>query len=190
MPFRYQVTIAHPSLGGTGTNTWHVRGAGTAAPEAGLLNAQASVVKDFYADLAGVFPTDTVIACDGVFVGVGPDEGTIIDTIAWSDESSSGGDPLPPATCICVSWRGASGDRSRRGRTFVGPISTSALQSNGTPSASALSVVRGAATAVVAESTGLANGAWGVWSRQEEVFRDFVGSSVANQFAVLRSRRD
>lgn len=147
-------------------------------------------VKDFYEDCGGIFPTGTEIKFDGQFTGVGDAEGTYGAGDAWTASLTGAGNPLPPSQCICVNWRGESGDRSRRGRTFLGPLTIDCLESNGTVHPSPLTQVRDAATALVAASEGFNDGAVVIYSRQENVSRDIVASAVSDQFAVLRSRRD
>lgn len=147
-------------------------------------------VKEFYEAISGVFPTGTAIRFDGQFAGVGDDEGEFGAGDAWTATLIGSGSPLPPSQCLCVNWRGQSGDRSRRGRTFIGPLNTDTLESNGTVTESTLTVCRNAAAQLVADSEGFNDGAVGIWSRQEQVFRDMVGSQITDKFAVLRSRRD
>jgi hypothetical protein len=186
--YRFVVTIDHSALGGRGTNTWHGRtedSVGTAG-----LDDVSAAVKAFYEDVSGIFPTGTVIKTDGQMVGVGSTEGEYAQAAAWTATLTGSGVPLPPSQCICVNWRGQSGDRSRRGRTFLGPLNTDTLESDGTPTGDTLTACRDAAAALIAESQSLDQTALGIYSRQEDLFRDFVASSVANQFAVLRSRRD
>lgn len=187
---RAVVTIAHPALGGTGTNTWHLRNANVDLSDAGEFEDLMGYVKTFYEVCGSVFPNGTNIAWNGELAGVGDDEGTYWQADPWTVAGQSNTPVLPPATAICVNWRGQSGDRSRRGRTFLGPIASGNLQDDGTIVNASLTTIRGAAADVVESSDSYANGAVGVWSRQESVFRDFVSSSVRDQFAVLRSRRD
>jgi len=187
---RTVVTISNAVLGGTGTNTWHLRTIGPDAGAPDLIDDLMGIVKQMYDTCNALFAGGTTIRWDGQSAGVGPDEDHYFEGTAWNIFSAGVGDSLPPATALCLNWRGESGDRSRRGRTFLGPISASANDSTGTPNPTLLTTVRGAAAALVGSSLSDANGAVGVWSRQEGVFRDFAASSVKDQFAVLRSRRD
>lgn len=188
--WRAVAVITHPSLGGDGTNTWHVRSAATPVDPLAEAFGAMELVRQFYVAVGGVFPSGTNISWDGGLAGVGPDEGEFGESAGWSVDAAGTSDPLPPATALVVGWRGASGDRSRRGRTFLGPLGVNTLQDNGTPTESVLTEVRAAAQALVDASTGENNGAVGVWSRQESLFRDFVATSTRNVFATLRSRRD
>lgn len=188
--WRVVTTIHHPSLGGIGTNTWHVRAAGEIETVGTTLADATGWIETFFTTCQSVFPSGCEVRYDGTAAGVGPDEGQFATTDPWTMALSSSSGPLPPATAICVNWRGQSGDRSRRGRSFIGPVSTDAIDTDGTIVGGVLAIVRDAAAALVDSSDSFANGALGVWSRQEQVIRDFVASSVTDQFAVLRSRRD
>lgn len=191
MPYRSVVTISSPSLGGTGTNTWHARPVSLTPPARRIeLDGLMEFVRVFYVAVQGMFPAGTTLGFDGEWSGVGDTEGEYETTDAWQVQTAGQGSSLPPANAICVNWRGESGDRSRRGRTFLGPCTNAAAEGDGTVNGGTLSDIRGAANALVDSSDTFNNGALGVWSRQELVFRDFVGASVRDQFAVLRSRRD
>jgi hypothetical protein len=89
-----------------------------------------------------------------------------------------------------VGWRTASATRAGRGRTFLGPIGSGALDSDGTIKSDTLDAVRTAAQDLVADSLGFGNGALVVYSPTHDIARDFTASAVRDQFAVLRSRRD
>lgn len=187
---RAVVTIASPYLGGTGTNTWHYRTTGSGPGgeiEAALLNGY---LEDWYTAMRPWTPSSTTFAFDGVGMGVGANEGEFQSLEPWSMAGTATDAALPPANAVCINWRGLSGDRSRRGRTFFGPCSHALLHTDGTLATASLAAVRDAAAALVSASLEDANGAWGIWSRQEAVLRDFAASSVRDQFAVLRSRRD
>ena len=191
MIVRAVVTITNANLGGTGTNTWHVRLAEppvTSVTEA--LEDAMEAIRLFYDQIKPTFNTVTEFRWDGLAAGVGPDEGQFLETTGWSVVGILAGGTLPPANCIVVGWTGTSGDRSKRGRTFLGPIGTAVNETNGTIAPTNLTNVRAGATALVAASQGGNGWGIGVWSRQEGVIRDFVASQVRDQFGVLRSRRD
>lgn len=186
---KHVVTISHASLGGTGTNTWHLRTVGD-INEGGDMEGHSELIEAFYFDRRPAIANGAVIAFDGTLTGVGPDEGSFWTCDPWTVTATGSNEPLPPFCSVCVTWEGQTGDRSKRGRTFVGPIDRGQLDTNGTIKDVDLTAWRDAAAALVTASEGITDGAVGIWSRQEEVFRDFVASSISDQFASLRSRRD
>lgn len=190
--FRATVTISSAALGGTGTNTFHARTTSDLAPFDSELSDVSEILQDFYTAVAPWMPTPgCTVAFDGSWTGVGPTEGTFETTTPWSVEGAAGdSNTMPPANCICVNWVGSAGDRSKRGRTFLGPLNPSAMDADGSVGGGTLTDIRAAAAAYVTASQGLTGAALGIWSREESVFRDVVTSSVRDQFAVLRSRRD
>lgn len=187
--WRGVVTLNNGVLGGTGTNTWHIRtiAGPTAASNAEILFEH---LREFYDDRKGAFPLGTTVSWNGVFAGVGADEGESLETAPWSVLGTGNGNSLPPANCIVVSWSGVSGDRSKDGRTFFGPITVNANAANGTLEDAVVTDFRNAAADLISDSKADGNGAFGVWSRQEQILRDFDESHVSDKFAVLRSRRD
>lgn len=187
---RAVVRILHPNLGGVGTNTWHIRTSGLEVDTTTMLGNAMEAVETFYTACAGLFPDTCTFSWDGSLSGILDEEGQFNELDPWTTTGAVAGGSLPPANCICVSWLGATGDRSRRGRTFLGPIATNVAESNGTISTAALGAARAAAAALVDASTDPNDWALCVFSRQESLLRDFVGSAVRDQFAVLRSRRD
>lgn len=189
--FRGIVTIDHPALGGTGTNTWHVRTTGSDPLDAGELQGLTDIIEAFYTGLEPILAAATHLAFDGVWTSVGANpQVNTTDADAWTITSTGSDAPLPPADCVCVTWRTTSASRSGRGRTFLGPMGVGSLQGDGTVEATRLASLREFAGNLVDASTGFTNGAIGVFSTKNVTFRDFVGSSITDQFAVLRSRRD
>lgn len=188
--YRAVVTIHSPVLGGVGTNTWHFRTTGDDPPLDDSHGDIMAMVETFYTTMQYYGTTGTEWRWDGLSSGVGTDEGIYSNSDAWTVDGLSTTNALPPANAVVINWRGQSGDRSRRGRTFFGPLCTQPLDTNGTIKTDDLAVMRGAAAALVEDSDSFGNGALGIWSRQEDIFRDFVASSVTDQFAVLTSRRD
>lgn len=187
--WRAAVSVSHGALGGTGSNTWHLR---TPVEVFNAIDANTllGVIETFYTDVASVIGTGTTIRFDGTLIGVGASDGEFQEIDPWTVVGASNSAILPPANCVCFNWGGQSGDRSKRGRTFLGPIGRAAAGDDGTIEDATLTFLRLKAANLVSASAGLGNGAVGIWSRQEQVFRDVVDSAVSDQFAVLRSRRD
>lgn len=147
--WRAVVTIDNAALGGRGTNTWHVRSASTVVGDVLEADALMELVHDFYTGCLGVISSATTIRFNGEYTGVGDDDGEFGQGPGWDIVNGGAGLPLPPSQCLCVNWRGQSGDRSRRGRTFLGPINKEVLDSDGTPTNTGITVVRAAAAELV-----------------------------------------
>lgn len=188
--WRAVITITNSALGGSGTNTFHIRQGSPLGTAAGEAENIMGWIKDFYDACSGMFQGGTAFRYDGTLEGVGPNIGNTLDTPPWESLGTAGAATLPPFVSLCVNWMGEVGDRSKRGRTFLGPIAPEACGANGRPDPADLVTVRAAAANLVEESDSFDDGAVGIWSRQESLFRDVVGSAVANQFASLTSRRD
>jgi len=189
--FRGTVTIDHPSLGGTGTNTWHVRTTGSDPLDAPELGGLSSILEDLYEDLVLYLASGTVVTFDGVWTSVEAEpqiNATDGEPFTFTSEASQAG--LPPANAIVLGWRSSLATRSGRGRTFMGPLDSVTLGPDGTVADTQLGEIQAAADALVDASTGFANGAFVVYSPTDALARDFISVSISDQFAVLRSRRD
>lgn len=175
--------------GSPGVNVWHGRiiNGGLDQTDLGDLT---DMLQDFYTTLADVFPEGTTIRWAGEAQGVGDDSGDTFNSDPWTVDGGGTGGFLAPANALLIQWRTNTGGRSGRGRTFLSPLVLFANEDNGTPEESIRTLVSGAADDLISASSGFDNGALGVYSRTEDVFRDFVTAAVPNYFAVLRSRRD
>lgn len=187
--WRLTCSIAHPSLGGTGVNVWHAR---TTADDdvSGPLQDHEDALEAFYSAITGVAAGGTEFHSPGEWIRVNPEPPVIAVTDGFTVVTGTSVPPLPPANCIVVGWGSVTPTRRGRGRTFVGPIGTSMLEGDGTVTAAALTTCRGAADSVLAHNAIAGDGALGVYSRTDNVIRDFTSRTVHDQFAVLRSRRD
>jgi hypothetical protein len=190
--YRGTVQVVHPSLGGVGTNTWHCRTVGEflALPESAALQSHTDSLETLYNGFNDVLAGGTVCSFDGSWIRIDDDSSDIHDVDGWTSTSGTSVAPLPPANCLCISWRTPTASKRGRGRTFVGPIGTNVLQADGTPTEALRTTLVGHATAFINTFEGAEDGAFGVWSQVDSVLRDFVAASVSNKFAVLRSRRD
>lgn len=109
------------------------------------------------------------------------------DATSYQSAGTQSSSPLPYSQQFLVRTRtGAfSGGREIRGRVFIpGPT---------TISASAGAVVNTAASAINTNAAALvasANAQWVVWAKTKGEYAVINSTSVWNQFAVLRSRRD
>lgn len=187
---RIVVEIHHPSFGGIGTNTWALHWEGGFADTLGDVDDLASMIFDFYSGFNGDMPATAHFVWDGTVRGLGANEGDTATTTGFTASGVGGEAVLPAATALCVSWHTGSGGRSGRGRTFISPLSTSGLASDGGPTSGVLTDLRATAAELVASSVGHSTAHLGVYSTKDHLFRQFTGSTVTDQFAVLRSRRD
>lgn len=177
------------ATGSPGTNTWHFRTTGAFA-DTGEVEGLSGIVQDFYTALQGYFPSSLNIQMFGDITGVLTDEGSIQQITSWGLAGSGGTDYLPPATCGVASWRAATGGRSGRGRTFLGPLSGEASGTNGAPSIAFAADLQAAIDDLVDASTGFGDGAVAILSRTDSLLRDIVIGQASAKFGSLRSRRD
>lgn len=189
--FTYPVDLNWSSAtGGPGVNVWHLRTTGDSEDTVDIA-ALSEIVHTFYSDISAAFPTGFTAAYAGVATSIEADPVTNTGADAWVVPGSSGSvDTLPPATQLVVTMRTPSATRSGRGRKFFGPLITGMKEPNGTPAATCLTLFTDAFTDLVSSSEAFTNGAVGVWSPTQSLFRDVTGFSIADRFAVLRSRRD
>jgi hypothetical protein len=172
--------------GSPGANVWHLR---TTATE-GDLGGLSDIIQAFYEDIAGLYNTTTTIKYLGEATGLGDDADTTFTSDPWTVTGTDSGSVAPPMLALLCQWRADTGGRSGRGRTFIGPLAAAAVGTDGTPNATQLTAIRDAAAALVDSSDSFGNGAVGIYSRVDGVIRDITTSSVPDDFAVMRSRRD
>lgn len=191
--WRLPIRITDQSLPDPGFNIFHVRTADGPFPEAEL-NQASGWLEDFYSAMVPVFSSNTDIQFDGTVTEINSDTPRVGEGLTtWKVDGTSTSLPLPPANCVVVGWRTTLATRSGRGRTFLGPIAANASEADGTVTATALSTIRGAAAALVDESTAsevLGVVSLGIWSPTRNELRDITGTVTHDRFAVLRSRRD
>lgn len=188
--YRTTITLDHPALGGTGTNTWHCRTTSDVVSDDPELAGLTGMLEDFYGNMEAVLAGSTVIRFNGEWTRVGG-TGTIDNSQdPWTVTVGGAVDCMPPANSVVIGWRTSAAGRTAKGRTFLGPMDSGAAQGNGTVDDTILNAIRGNAAALIDASDSFANGAFGVFSVKDGVLRDFVSAAVRDQFAVLRSRRD
>lgn len=190
--YRTLVRTTHPILGGTGVNTFHFRtpGADPILPTEAFLQDATDALETFYGYVVGsLCPSGTTVSTDGVWTMLGEDP-QIVDEDGWSISATGSTNPLPPALSMCLTWRTSIASRSGRGRTFLNPLRTTIVQTNGTPTEAARTGLVNAGNALIAQFAPVTNGAFVVYSPTQNISRDLVGCSISNEFAVLRSRRD
>lgn len=189
--FRATVDLKFAAGSGAGTNTWHMR---TLSEDGTTLEVSElmSIVQAFYGICSDLLPSTSTAAWDGLVTEVGvPDPRLLEAATPWIVGGALSSAPYTAAAGMgCVTWRSALATRSGRGRTFLGPLAASTVEGNGTLTSTALTKLRSAAAATVSDSLADINGALVVWSETQQIGRDFVASSVTDQVAILKSRRD
>lgn len=200
--YRVPINVSWAGQGSPGVNIWHVR---TTAPvgvdDTDQINAALDAMHTFYGSVSSYCAKNTQWALGDV---VNVDDKTTRAGAFSPVQAVLGGNPAPSVLQICVSWRTAIAARRGMGRTFLGPLSTTALDTDGTPTANALSAIQSAANTLITASSGTNGWAIGVWGLQNpaprgtppsgylglpRVLRDIISARVRDQFAVLRSRR-
>lgn len=190
--WRTTVETTHASLGGVAVNTFHYRTLQeqSLGADAQALAEATALLRGFYVAFANdVAASGAPMRSAGEWVRV-EGEQDLITVPGWSIQSEGSTSPLPPSTALCLTWRTSRATRRGRGRTFLSPIRTSALQSNGTPTEAARSAIVNAGQTLIAGNDGADDGQFCVWSEVDQVGRDLVRCTMSNEFAVLRSRRD
>lgn len=169
---------------------FHIRFDTIGLPGEGPIFTLTQLIRDFYDDIKGILPTTYTVRFAGEAQGVGAEQGDTFEADPWTVTGTAAFGYAPPADALLVKWSALTGGRRGRGKTYLGPLTIWALEDNGTPKEEVRSSVQAAADALVSASLSDLNGAVGVYSRVDGLFRDFASATVPNSFASLRSRRD
>lgn len=200
--YRVPALLSWSGPGAPGANVWHVRTDAAWGTDHAQLQGCVDTIHAFYTSLVGILATGVKVDIGNV-VNVA-DQTTAAPTFTTVSSTNVSG-AAPWAVAICVGWRTSIAARRGMGRTFISPLGANTQDTDGTPFASTMTTIRNAATALISSSTGLANGAIGVYGLLDKapkdtpprdlpglphVLRDFTGSAVRDTFAVMTSRRD
>jgi hypothetical protein len=189
---RIPVQIVYSASGGPGVNIWHFRsGQGQTTPNSA--GTALGILNTFYTAIKPLYQVGTHIISPVVVTTTGdnPEYVSPSASSAFDIVGSGGTGQAAQALAITVSWYTSSATRSGRGRTFLGPLSSGAIGSDGLPAAGNLATLRSAASQLVSTSKGLTTeGAFVVYSTKQNIARDFDSARVRNFVSVLRSRRD
>lgn len=188
--YRANVSITNSVVVGPAVNTWHLRTDGVDDDGDNLIDDLMTALSEYYAAVKNEHASGTVFAFDGIVTQVGVEDPIIRVKDPWTVSSTTGQGPLPAANAVMVKWATSVPSRSGRGRTYHSPIGTNAIGAGGNVDTATKTVFQNAGAALIDSFDGIADGALGVYSREDNVIRDFVGCSVLSKFAVLRSRRD
>lgn len=180
------VKIAYTGAGGPGVNVFNGRVGDVDTDLPDLLAALAT----FYENLKSIWMTSTTITIGESMILDPYGSPTYIDDDVTVITGTANTNALSPLLAICVSWRTVAASRSGRGRTFLGPLGAQASGPDGTLNDTVLGSVRSEAQTLVSASQATNGWALGVYSTKDALLRDWVGSSVKDQFSYLSSRRD
>lgn len=192
-------------VGGPGVNTFYFRGIGVTQAYA---DAAIARVRDFYVALAPEMASGMIMQVEPVADELLTTDGSL--TASWAattppaSVASTGISQAPAPVMSLVQWStgGIVAGRRVRGRTFVGPVETTAHQTDGTPAEAHRTAVVGAANALLGD-IGLEQGLV-IWARpfpgdplatppvpaRSGTAHKVTAAAVPNKWAVLRSRRD
>lgn len=200
--FRVPFPIVFPGAGSPGVNVWHIQtNTASGGSELAEANVLVGYLHTFYDSIKSYYPTGTTIT-----LGTVTEETTEREIVpSFAPVAGIGTSSAPQMLALVITWKSAIAARRGRGRTFVGPLSTASVQTDGTPVDAVRSAIAAAANALVASSILRTSGAIGVWGYQNaktpgkanprnpadaKIFRDYTGYATRDLFGVLRSRRD
>jgi len=185
---RVPVRIEFANAGGPGFNIHHFSTQPGGQP--GDLGEALDALQAFYTAIRGLYTTTTKIVIGEGMINDPGGNPTYVDDDSRTVTGTATRTETPTMIALVVSWRTASATRSGRGRSFLGPVTGAALQTDGTPDSALLNTVRNAAQDFVADSQSANGWAHGVLSTKQGTFRETTGSTVRDRWSVLTSRRD
>lgn len=194
--FRVTVRMNSSLAGMPAFNVWHLRTADGAVGDS-QLDSALTALKTFYTGAKAYMPTGVTVTCpyDVVKHGSGygpgvPGQDEYVDFTPATQTGTGLSTYAPQPIAAVVGWHTSIRARTGTGRTFIGPLATNIMDSvDGTLTANGIAALKTAAEALIAAGAGPDAWSWGVYSRKENVIRDFRTATVADRCAVLRSRR-
>jgi len=180
----YQITATITAWNGTNVNVWHTKRGGGTTSDASLA---AATIQQFYDTVKAQFAASATISVDKcIDLSVSPPQYVPITVPALVTSTGSGRSDARLACCI--SWRTNVATRRGRGRTFIGPLNSSANSTSTGLLASA--VTSGLQTGANALLTALATGSVDlqVYSRAANVGYTPSAAIINSTPDTLRSR--
>lgn len=190
--YHLPVRLTFNGGGSPGVNIWDIRTTGTEPGSTDVdLDEASQAIEDFYGVLfAGdIFPGGYRADFDGVATTIEANP-QFVTSAPWANATGSSFASAPTSTQMIATLRTSSASRRGRGRKFIGPVGVSTVGTQGTPTPGAVATLQNACNGLIAFNDNFANGAIGVYSQVDQVFRDATSMQARNYFAVLRSRRD
>lgn len=164
-------------------NVWHVR-----IPESNAItevNAAITALDAFYEAIKARIQTG-IITVEGLArtVDQNPNEYIGGSGLTTSTTGATGG---LLSACAVLSLKSNLVGGSRRGRKYLGPLYSTAINADGRTVASAViaDIVNAATTLVATTTSGIE---FGIWSRQEEVFTPITTVAVNSVVGTQRRR--
>lgn len=188
----YRVTnrIVSPTAGGECINVIHIRTVVSGTGEDRNIGEAIDALATTYDQISNVMARNAVVTVGETVIRDPYGSPTYANVTPIVARTADEGAQAPPHLAIVVGLRTTAATRTGRGRVFLGPLNSLAVESDdGTIRTDRLQAVRNAWEAFVADSVS-ANG-WGlaVYSTVDKVARDVTSVSVRDSLAVMRSRR-
>lgn len=186
---RLPVSITYGGPGSPGANVWAIRTDDLDPADDAPLNAASTAIKDFYTAIALHYHSSVRLTFTGELQPLavpGPRKVITSWTVAGTDNVGQ----APHLLAVVASARTSLASRSGSGRTFLGPLKSGAMQTDGTPMDNLLTDIRNALGTLAGKS--LTDNQWaiGVWSPKLNLFHDVLGYTVKDKWGYLSSRRD
>jgi hypothetical protein len=173
------------------SNSWCFSGMDPGTDDAAIV----TMLKDFYDDIP-FSQWSSVIAGSGHEVklselpGLVPNYPYFEGTFNLS--AAPTGTPLPSEVAICLSFQGdreaGNPQARRRGRLYLGPLSTS-TNTSGRPSTTIMTSIANAATTLMATAATLSSGGgWAIWSVADQHAVAVDNGWIDNAFDIQRRR--
>lgn len=185
--YRIAIVLEDVSLYGPSVNVWHLRVDGNI--DESTADSSMAALKAFYDAFGQDRSRTSTIRWNGEMTTVDANPEIVTPGTAWNSAASGNQDPLPSSSAALIKWSTDSGGRSGKGKTFLAPMNKEACNGDGRITAATVTRIRDAATQLVSSSEQQNEWAFGVYSRQDSLLRDFTGSSMTNRFSVMTSRR-
>lgn len=188
----YRVTnrIVSPTAGGECINVLHIRTVATDDGPDDNIEEAMDAMRTTYDNISNAMARNAVTTVGETVIRDPYGAPTYSDVSPRIARASDEGAQAPPHLAIVVGLRTSSATRRGRGRVFLGPLNSLAVESeDGTIRTDRLQAVRSAWEDFVADSQAANGWALAVYSTLDKVARDVTSVSVRDSLAVMRSRR-
>ena len=146
-----------------------------------------SALTTFYAAIKSQYRVGTSLVVGFKAIDRSAVPWTFIPVVSTSTAATGNTSLVAPQLAMVVAWRTATIGKSYRGRTFLGPFD--AVASGGASwTGAAQTLVAGAATALVATSTGSTDYRMVVYSHKHNTMAPITAAGVGTTMRTLRSR--